>query len=127
VNAYVKKDMDQHVVIVAYLDFSTIQNVFLAIVLQSVLFHTFVISMENVHAYKILLENVVNNVWLDFMTIQNVFHVIVTPMDQSESAVITKDNVTVIQTLMEKHAIHARKITTTIHCVKVVTVIQVEL
>jgi hypothetical protein len=57
-----KKDMEEYDVINAYLDTLVSLIVFHVIVHQLEVFKQFVMQQENVHVFKISLENVVNNV-----------------------------------------------------------------
>lgn len=123
-NVCARTDMDQLVVIVAFLVFIIIQNVFLAIVRWLAQFKLFVTLTENVHACKISQENVAINVWQDIINIQNVCLAIVTIMVQLVFHVIMRVNVIVKTILMERLATHAKKISITIHFAKVVIVIQ---
>lgn len=123
-NVSVKRVMDQHDAIVAFLDFSIILSAFLAIAQQPVQFQQHAITTENVLAFRTLLESDVINVWLDSINSPSVYHVIAILMALMELLAIMMVNVTANTISMAKTATRVKRISTTIHSVRAAIVTQ---
>jgi hypothetical protein len=127
VNVFAKPALLHHDAIAALLAITIIPIACLAIAQLPVHFKTFVITMESVHASLILLVRGASNVWLVFINSPSACRVIVTHMARMASLATTMDSAIVSKVSMERLATCVAKISTIIHSVKVVTVIQLVL
>jgi hypothetical protein len=127
VNVFAKPALLHHDAIAALLAITIIPIACLAIAQLPVHFKTFVITMESVLASLILLVRGASNVWLVFINSPSACRVIVTHMAQMASLATTMDSAIVSKVSMERLATCVAKISTIIHSVKAVTVIQLVL